>query len=87
MGYSKIEIKSKGEAPSCFTEVFIDGHKIKGCQSVTYHVDCESKVPCVDLRLAALDLAIDAEFVQLRESLFGDIKEIVFDEFSVKNPE
>lgn len=87
MGYSKIEIKTKGTPPSCLTEVFVNGHKIKGCQSATYHVDCESKVPYLDLRLMALDIAIDAELVQLRESQLGVIKEIVFDEFSVKKPE
>lgn len=77
--FPKIEIKTKGNAPSLFTEVFIDEHKISGVRSVKYENSVEDKVPTVTLELIALDTSIDSPVSHLN---FGDmgIKSIEFEE-------
>jgi hypothetical protein len=77
--FPKIEIKTIGEAPSLFTEVLIDGHKISGVRSVKYENSVADKIPTVTLELIALDTSIDSPVSHLN---FGDmgIKSIEFEE-------
>lgn len=77
--FPKIEIKTIDDAPSLFTEVLIDGHKISGVRSVKYENSVADKVPTVKLELIALDTSIDSPVSHLN---FGDmrIKSIEFEE-------
>ena len=77
--FPRIEIKTIGDAPSLFTEVLIDGHKIPGVRSVKYENSVLDKVPTVTLELIALDTSIDSPVCHLN---FGDmgIKSIEFED-------
>lgn len=78
MSHSKIEIKTKGEAPSILTEVFIGGKKIKGVRSIRYEGNYMSQIPTVTLELNALDVSIDSPIARCNLESLGDLKEIVF---------
>ena len=75
MGYSKIEIKTKGNPPSAFTEVYIDGHQIKGIRSYNLDHGAGNKIPTLTLDLNALDVSVDS-LVEKVKSLDG--REILF---------
>ena len=77
--FPKIEIKTIGDAPSLFTEVLSDGHKISGVRSAKYENSVPDMVPTVTLELIALDTSIDSPVCHLK---FGDmgIKSIEFEE-------
>ena len=73
MGYSKIEIKTKGEPPSAFTEIWIDGHQIKGVRRFTLEQEVGNEIPLLTLDLNALDVSIDAFAIKQHRG-FGKIE-------------
>lgn len=80
MSFSKIEIKTKGEAPSIFTEISIDGHVINGVRSFQLKQDDNNGMPVITLDLNAVDLAVDCEVEKMSQAYKGEIKEIIFAE-------
>lgn len=78
MGFSKIEIKTKGEAPAIFTEISIDGHVVHGVRSFELKQDKDNGMPIVTLDFNALDLSVDCEVEKMSQAYRGEIKEIIF---------
>lgn len=78
MSYSKIEIKTKGEAPSVLTEIMIDGHLIKGVRNFELKQSRNDGMPILTLDLNALDISADCEILKINHEQLGEIKEIIF---------
>lgn len=76
--YSKIEIKTTGEAPSIFVEVLVDGHPIHGVRAISYKNDIENQIPVIQLDLNALDVSVDSVMAKLDIKHCGEIAEIKF---------
>lgn len=76
MESSRVEIKTS-KLGSAFTEIYIDGHRLKGVRSyeLKHHVN---NIPVLTLELNALDIAVDQEVVMFAED-FGEM-EIKFKE-------
>lgn len=58
-GFSRIEIKSLEKDGSAFTEVYIDGRKIKGVRSYKLEQKVGNSIPTLTLDLNALNVAVD----------------------------
>ena len=80
MSFPKIKIKTKGEEPSIFTEISIDGHVIHGIRSFELKQDRNNGMPVITLDLNALDLCVDCEVEKMNQEYRGEIKEIIFAE-------
>lgn len=76
MESSRVEIKTS-KLGSAFTEIYIDGHRLKGVRSyeLKHHVN---NIPVLTLELNALDIAVDQEVLMFAEG-FGEM-EIKFKE-------
>lgn len=74
---SKIEIKSSRENIG-ITEIYIDGHKIKGVRSFSL-VQKSCDAPRLTLDLNAFDIAVD-RYAILHQEGMGEIESITFKE-------
>lgn len=70
--YSELKIKTS-DTGSLGTEIFIDGHKIKGVRKYTL-VHEPGQIPILQLDLNAFDLDIEEPAVITRQDYMGDIK-------------
>lgn len=69
----KIQIKPKYEGGSIFTELYIDGHKIRGVRSVKFEQRAGNALPVLTIELNALNTSIDQEALIFMEG-FGEVK-------------
>ena len=83
--YSKIEIKTMGEAPSVFVQVLVDGRPIHGVRAISYKNDIEDRVPVIQLDLNALDVSVDSVMTRLNAKHGGEIAEIKFKDGYIAN--
>lgn len=65
----KIEIKS---VDGVFTEIYIDGHKLRGVRSWHLRHDGYGTAPTLTVDLNALDLSVDGKFL-LKQKGYGEI--------------
>lgn len=81
MGFPRIEIKSKGFGKegndSIFTDIFVDGHKLRGVRSFELKKDSANSVPILTLDLNALDLSVDCQMLLRHKGFLKDM-EIIF---------
>lgn len=69
----KIEIKTKEGTSGVFTEIYVDGHKLRGVRRAV--LACEggfNKIPTLTLDLNALDITADGEWL-VRQEGYGEI--------------
>ena len=72
-GRPKIEIKTKEGTSGVFTEIYVDGHKLRGVRRAV--LTCEggfNKIPTLTLDLNALDITADGEWL-VRQEGYGEI--------------
>lgn len=70
----RIEIKSiGGENGSIFSEIYVDGHKLRGVRSFRLEKTVGEKLPTLTVDLNALNLAIDHTCL-LKQEGFGEIE-------------
>lgn len=70
--YSKVEIRQKKEGTP-FTEVFIDGHKIRGVRGYKLEHSSAGSVPTLTIDLNALDVSVENELLLLNPA-YGEFK-------------
>jgi hypothetical protein len=70
---SKIEVKSEGMR----TQIFIDGHQIRGVQSFTAHQDLNG-LPTLTLNLNALDMSLEGDIYNFFVDKMGEVKSVEF---------
>lgn len=74
MANPKIEIKSITEGNgSIFTEIFIDGHKLRGVRSFKLERGVGDSIPTLTVDLNALNVSVDTD-VLLYASGFGEME-------------
>ena len=76
-----IEIRSvpnNSENGTIFTEMFLDGHKLKGVRSFELK-QCAGEIPVLTVDLNAFDISIDQKVLMYQKSV-GNIKDIIFEE-------
>lgn len=70
---SKIEIKTKKGTSGVFTEIFVDGRKLRGVRRAVLVLEGGfNKIPTLTLDLNALDISVDGEFLTRQEG-YGEI--------------
>ena len=69
----KIEIKTKKDSSGVFTEIFVDGHKLRGVRSFELKGNGYNRIPTLTLDLNALNLTVDGEFITCQQG-YGEIK-------------
>lgn len=67
---SNIEIKSRNENGSIFTDIFIDGNQIKGVRRFKLEREVGNSIPILTLDLNALNISVDTECLAMQEG-FG----------------
>ncbi len=67
MGKPRIEIKTKEGTNGVFTEVYVDGNKLRGVRSWCLKHDGYNTVPTLTVDLNALDLCVDGEFLLMQK--------------------
>lgn len=78
--FSRIEIKScDRENGSAFTEVYIDGHKVRGVRSFRLEQKVGNDVPTLTLDLNAISTTVDGYVLTYAEG-FGEM-EIKFKDY------
>ena len=78
MAYPRIEIKTDGEAPSIFTAIYVDGHKLNGVRRFELKQEAGNHLPILTVDLMALDLATDCRVLRMKHYGMGEIEEIVW---------
>lgn len=82
MAIPKIEIKSKSENGSIFTEIYVDGHKLTGVRKFELKHGVGNELPTLTVDLNALKLSVDTEAILIQEGI-GEI-DINFKDFPKK---
>lgn len=72
MNNPRIEIKTKGDGESLFTEIYVDGHKLRGVRSFRLERKVGNSVPTLTVDLNALNIAVD-QYVILKHDGYGEI--------------
>ena len=78
MAYPKIEIKTDGEAPSIFTAIYVDGHKLEGVRRFELKQELGNSLPILTVDLMALNLATDLRVLKMNHYGMGEIEDIVW---------
>ena len=78
MAYPKIEIKTDGEAPSLFTAIYVDGHKLEGVRRFELKQEIGDALPILTVDLLALNLATDLRAVKMNHYGMGEIEDIIW---------
>lgn len=75
----RVEIK-RGESSDGrqVTQIYIDGHKLRGVRSFKLEQDTHLDIPVLTLHINALDISIDTP-MSINHAGLGGIKEIIFD--------
>lgn len=68
----KVEIKTKKGSSGAFTEIYIDGQKLRGVRNYKLEHNA-GEVPILTLELNALDISVDEEAL-LFNSVYGEIE-------------
>ena len=82
--YPLIEIKSKGEAPTIFTEIYVDGHKLRGVRRFELKQEVGNSIPTLTVDLNALNLSTDVQTVLYQYGMSG-ISDISFEKDPTKD--
>lgn len=79
MGNPKIEIKQVDGKEGIFTEIYVDGHKLRGVRSFELKQEIGNCIPVLTVDLNALNLSTDLSVV-LKQKGYGEI------EVNIKEP-
>lgn len=79
MSNPKIEIKQVDGKEGIFTEIYVDGHKLKGVRRFELKQEVGNSIPILTVDLNALNISTDVRAVLMQEG-YGEI------EISVKEP-
>lgn len=79
MSNPRIEIKQVDGEQGIFTEIYVDGHKLKGVRRFKLKQEVGNSIPVLTVDLNALNLSTDVRAVLMQEG-YGEI------EISVKEP-
>lgn len=72
---ARIEIKNSENGVSLI-DVFIDGHKVNGIRSITFHAE-PAQLPIVEIDFNALDISINSPVLLFDKTSMGEM-EITF---------
>ncbi len=79
MSNPRIEIKQVDGEQGIFTEIYVDGHKLKGVRRFELKQEVGNSIPVLTVDLNALNFSTDVRAVLMQEG-YGEI------EISVKEP-
>ena len=74
----KIEIRQVDGEKGIFTEILVDGHKLKGVRSFELKQGVGNSVPILSIDLNALNLSTDLQMLQVNQKGIGEIEGIKF---------
>lgn len=72
--FPRIEIRTAGQAPSAFTEIYVDGHKLEGVRRFTLSQEAGNSAPMLTIDLNAFDCSTDCQILKIRQEGYGDIR-------------
>lgn len=79
MSNPRIEIKQSDGEQGIFTEIYVDGHKLKGVRRFELKQEVGNSIPVLTVDLNAINFSTDVRAVLMQEG-YGEI------EISVKEP-
>ena len=78
MKTSKVEIRQVEGEKGIYTEILIDGHKLKGVRSFELKQGVGDSKPILSIDLNAFDLSTDLQFLKVNQNGVGEIEGIKF---------
>ncbi len=78
MANPRIEIKTDGEAPSLFTAIYVDGHRLEGVRRFELKQEIGNNLPILTVDLLALNLATDLRVIKMNHYGMGEIEDIIW---------